>query len=145
MARHFLIKITQGATEIYLTSDGTENGRRCRTDVPNVDTLFDSESGNTTVAAGGSPFTESPLSAEGGRPFEIQIPFCPTARFDDLVSQKDAAGTGGEYTIEFSGGEPGDKTVTAIQHYNPVPIGFGSRFSPGYVRDVVLRFITTPV
>lgn len=145
MARYFLISIQQGATTVWLTSDGTNTGRRCRAICPEIATLFEPESGNTTVAAGGSPFTESPLSAEGGRPFEIQIPFCPTARFDELVSLKDAAGPAGEYTIEFDDGEPGSKTVTAIAFYNPVPIGFSPQFSPDYVRDVVLRFITTPV
>jgi hypothetical protein len=144
MAKYYLISIEQGATTVWLTSDGTNTGRRCRTVIPQMAAILEPESGNTTVAAGGSPFTESPLSAEGGRPFEIQIPNCPKARYDALVALKDAAGPAGEYTIAFDDGTPGDKTVTAIAHYNPQPIGFDA-WGTDVVRGVQLRFITTPV
>lgn len=147
MARDFLFSITYDGDTIWLTSDGTETGRRCRTEPTNIDRLFEDASGNTTVAAGGSPFTESPLDGNGGgRDFEINIPNCPTARFDDLVAMKDDAGTAGEVTVTIDG-EPGSKTVTAIYHWNPIPIGFDPRFSTAasYVRNVRLRFITTPV
>ncbi len=144
MPRNYLISIQQGATTVWLTSDGTNTGRRCRTTVDNLAALLEPESGNTTVAAGGSPFTEQPLSDEGGRPFEIQIANCPPARYDALVALKNAAGPGGEYTIDFDDGTPGDKTVTAIAHYNPVPIGFQG-FGTNVVKSVALRFITTPV
>lgn len=143
MAREYLVSIQFGLTTVWLTSDGTGSGRRCKTEIPAADQLFEDESGNTTVAAGGSPFTELSDSAGGGRPIEIAIPNCPTDRLSDLQDLHAAAGAAGELEITIAG-EPGSVTVSAIQHYNPVPIGFG-RFTAGNMKNVVLRYITTPV
>jgi hypothetical protein len=141
MAREYLISITYGGSTVWLTSDGLNTGRRCRTETPGVDSLFETESGNTTVAAGGSPFTEKPLTAGKGRPFEIHIPSCPTARFTALVTLKDAAvAASGAATVTFAG-EPGSKTVSAVFNFAPTPVSFG-RFRTGTIKDVVLRFIT---
>ncbi len=144
MSKYYLISIVQGATTVWLTSDGLNTGRRCRTLIPQMAALIEPESGNTTVAAGGSPFTETPLSEGGGRPFEINIPNCPPARYTALRNLFTAAGPAGEFTIDFDDGTPGDVTVTGIQHYNPEPIGF-EEWGTTVVRNVKLRFITTPV
>lgn len=143
MARNYLISIQQGATTVWLTSNGTNTGRPCRTRIPQIADLLEAISGNTTVADDGSPFTEQPLSSGGGRPFEIQIPNCPPARYSALIALKDAAGAAGEYTIAFASGTPGNVTVTAIAHWNPTPIGFDG-FGTNVVKNVALRFITMP-
>lgn len=146
MARNFLIGITFDGDTIYLTDDGTNTGRRCRTQVANVDTLFESGSGNTTVASNGSAFTEQPLNGGGGRPFEIFIPNCPTDRYEDLRAMFTDAGATGEFSVSVDG-EQGTATVPAIQHWNPVPIGFEGPFSSAAanIKGVRLRFITTAV
>lgn len=145
MAKRFLYSITFDGDTVWLTSDGTEDGRRCKTEPTAIDHLFDDISGNTTVAAGGSPFTESPLNNGGGKAFEINVVNCPTARYNELIAIRDAAGKTGELTITIEG-EPGSKTVTAVWHWNPIPIGFDPEFSTAaaYLRNVRLRFITTP-
>lgn len=145
MAKHFLFSIAYGLTTVWLTSDGTSGGRRCKTEPTGIDQLFEDISGNTTVAAGGSPFTESPLDNGGGKAFEINIPNCPTARLTALQALKTAAGKTGVLTVTING-EPGSKTVTGVFHWNPIPIGFDPQFTTTahYVRNVRLRIITTP-
>lgn len=143
MAREYLVSITRGATTVWLTSDGTGSGRRCKTNIPAADQLFEDVSGNTTVASGGSPFTENPDANGGGREFDIEIPGCPTARLTELQNLHDAAGPAGEFEITIVG-EPGSVTVSAIGNYKPTPIGFG-RFTTGNMKNVIARYITTPV
>lgn len=144
MARDYLISITFDGDTVWLTGDGLETGSPCHTEVPGIADLYEAISGNTTPAAGGDPFTESPLDNGGNRPFEIHFVrgSVPTARFDELVALKDVAGPAGECTITIVG-EVGSKTVTAVHHWNPVPISWG-RFSSGRIRGLVLRYITTP-
>lgn len=145
MARNYKIGLT-GAVgpTVWLTDDGTEDGRRCRTAIPNIAALFEPVSGNTTVAAGGSPFTEKPLTNGGGRQFEIQIPNCPTARYDELRTLIDAAvANDTAITIELTG-EPGTAEVDASPNYSPIPLDFDSQQNTDNMRAVVVRFMTIP-
>ena len=143
MARNFLINLSHGSTNLYLTDTGLAGGRRCRTETPGVAALFEPQSGNTSIAAGGYPFTEFPASAGGGRAFEIQIKNCPTSRFedlrdliDDLISDDAAA------VVTFTG-EPGSAIVNASPNFNPIPLEFDG-FSNNNIRNVTVRFITSP-
>lgn len=144
MARDYKISITFGGDTVWLTGDGLETGTPCKTEIPGVADLYEAISGNTTPAAGGEPFTESPLDNGGNRPFEIQFVrgSVPTARFNELIALKDAAGPAGECTITIDG-LPGAISITALHHWNPVPISWG-RFSGDRLRGLVLRYITTP-
>jgi hypothetical protein len=144
MARSFKISITDGLTTVWLTSDGLEDGRPCRTQIAGVAALYEPVSGNTTVAAGGVPFTEKPLTNGGGKPFDILIPNCPTARYEALESLKNSlVAAGGLATIHLEG-EPGTVDVDAIPRFDPIPLDFESQFNTDNMRGVLFRFTTAP-
>jgi hypothetical protein len=149
MAKEYLISITGNVasvpTTVWLTRDGTNTGARCRTDVPNADALFAANSGNTTVASGGVPWTERPLANGGGRPIEIHFrgTLAASGLFASLKALiADADANDGEFTITFAG-DPGSVTVLAAINYAPVPFSWG-KFAGGRIKDVVARFITKP-
>ena len=144
MARSFKISISDGLTTVWLTSDGLEGGRPCRTQIPGIAGLYEDVSGNTTVAAGGVPFTEKPLTNGGGRDFDIIIPNCPTARYNDLDALKSAlVDAAGLATLTFDG-EPGTIEVVAIPRFDPIPLDFDSGFNTDNMRGVIFRFKTAP-
>lgn len=150
MARHYLINISGtgpgGPTSIYLTTDGLVGGVRCKTRVPEADTLLTPATGNTTTASDGSPFTEKPLTAGKGRPFTIEIPNCKIPVYDDLKELIDyVVDQNADLQVVFSGGDTDDIDVQATPNFAPVPIGIAREkaFSPGIIKNVTLRFITT--
>jgi hypothetical protein len=147
MAKEYLISITGTVSgspvTVWLTDDGTNTGRRCRSSIPAAAALFSPASGNTTVAAGGSAFNEIPLTVGGGRPFEIQIPSFQTARYTAIKNLIDAIAVDESATLTVTlTGETGAATATARPHFNPLPYDFG-RFVSGWIKGFVLRLITT--
>jgi hypothetical protein len=150
MAKEWLISITGNvasvATTVWLTKDGTNTGARCRTETPELDSLFAPSSGNTTVAAGGSPWTEKPLANGGGR--KAKISFQGTVAASGLYSDlkelfDDADANNGSFTVTFAN-DMGSISVLADPDYDPVPIGFNPRSVGGRIRGLVLRLITKP-
>lgn len=149
MAREYLISITGNVasvpTTVWLTKDGTNTGPRCKTEIPGIDQLFATNSGNTTVAAGGNTWTEKPLAAGGGRPVEIHFlgTISAAGLFADLKALFDDADTNnGVFTVTIAG-DPGSISIVTAPFWNPVPFGFG-RFSGGRIRDVFARMISQP-
>lgn len=148
MSRFYLIHLTgtgsAGAVSIYLTSDGLIGGRRCKTRIPNANQLLNPHSGNTTVAASGSPFTEKPLNAGKGRPFAIQIDWILTPRYLALKDLIDNS-TANNIDIRITAvGEPGSIDVNATPNFAPDPYDLES-FRDDTIKGLELRFITTAV
>lgn len=148
MSRFYLIHLTgtgsAGAVSIYLTSDGLIGGRRCKTTIDGAAALLNPQSGNTTVAASGSPFTEKPLIAGRGRPFAIKIDWIPTARYLTLKDLIDNSATNNLDITITAAGEPGSINVNAIPNFAPGPYDLES-FRDDTIKGLELRFITTAV
>lgn len=148
MSRYFVVHISGtgsgGPVDIYLTDDGSSGGRPCRVDVPGAANLLTPASGNTTVASDGTAFTEKPLTAGKGRPFEVVAAWCTTSVYEDLKDLIDyVVEQETEITVEGSG-EPGDFDVQAIPNFAPVPIEWEG-FTTDVIKGLRLRFITTEV
>lgn len=129
---------------IWLTSDGTETGRPCKTAFQNADGLLAPRIGTTSVSNAGTAWNEYPLNdTNGGRGFNIQIANMKTPVFDDLKELIDAliADPLGTVTVTATG-EPGDIDAVAIPWFNPVPLRFGA-FSTGFVKNVEIALMTT--
>lgn len=133
-----------GAHTYYLTSNGLVGGRACKTHIPEAADLLTPHSGNTTVAADGTPFTEKPLTAGKGRAFQIQIDWLPTAVYSNLKTLID-------YCVEHdtalrvtASGEPGSIDVDVSPNFAPVPID-PAGFTDSYIKGLTLRFITVEV
>lgn len=147
MSKYYEIEIagtgSGGAVDIFLTSTGAAGGRPCKNTIPNpgLAGLLTPNSGNTTVASDGTPFTEKPLTAGKGRPFEIETAFCNTDVYDDLKDLID-------YCVEHSTliqvtgtGEPGDFDVACSPNFGEgYPIDFEG-FGEDVIKGLKMRFI----
>ena len=148
MSKYFLINISgtgpSGAVSYDLTSNGTNTGRPCKTEVVGVASLLSPESGTTTVASDGTPFTEKPLTAGKGRPFELNSAWVPTSVYEDLKELIDYVVDQGTDVAITGSGEPGDFDVQAIPNFAPIPIDFDG-FSTDIIKGLKLRFIVSEV
>lgn len=147
MSKYFLINISGtgpgGAVSIYLTSNGLVGGRRCKTEIPNADLLLTPNVGNTTICSDGQPFTEFPLTAGKGRPFDVRIEQNKTTVYDDLKELIDFVDADPGATLRLTAaGEPGNIDVDFRPNHSPIPLGFGT-FSTDYIKAIVIRGITT--
>lgn len=142
--RNYKFSISDGSETVWFTRDGTESGSPCRSTPEGIAELYEALSGNTSPAAGGDPFTEHPLDSGGNRPFVLRFPGYPRPRFAELQTFKAGTTSATELTLTIDAGDDiGQKTVTFIWHYNPVPVTWG-RFSTINVKDLQIRGITTP-
>jgi hypothetical protein len=148
MSKYYLINIagtgSGGAVSLWLTSDGTETGRPCKTVVNGIAGLLSPESGTTTVASDGTPYTEKPLTAGKGRPFELDSAFVPSDLYDDLKALIDYVVEQGT-AIDIAGtGTAGDFDVSAIPNFVPVPIEFEG-IGIDVIKGLKLKFIVAAV
>lgn len=146
MARFYKLRIQgtgpSGAVSIYLTDDGTANGRPCKTTIENLAALLTPQSGNTTVASDGTPFTEKPLTAGKGRPFAIVAAWTRTTVFSSvktLIDHCAAQGTNVRITGTLG---PSEFDVDAVPNFDPIPIDFEG-FNADAVKGLRLRFVTS--
>lgn len=147
MSRYFTIQLSgtdsSGPTAFYLTDSGADDGRPCKNELIGAALLQTPTIGNTTVANNGVPFTEKPVFPGGGRPFEIRVAHIPADVWENLRNFID-------YTIAQDGtmsmtatGEPGTIEADMVPNFGPTPYDY-DKFSGGWVKGVVLRFITKP-
>jgi hypothetical protein len=149
MARNYLINlqgvVSASPVSLWLTSDGTDDGRPCRTKIPGVALLLAAATATGTIGDDGIPFNEYPVTAGGGRAFDILIPSLPTARWTEIKNLIDAMQIDkSEGTFIGTNGEPGAFDVNWIPRPDPIPLDCDG-FSIGYVRNVIIRGITTAI
>jgi hypothetical protein len=137
MAKFYLIQLNS----VYLTSDGTSSGKRCKLTVSGVENLVRTRTGFTSLAIDGTPVTQ--IVEQNGKGFavEISIETLTKTVFDDLIELINNALVQSA-TIDLIGtGETGNFNVDVIP-LMPNPFSFES-FRNNYIKNVALRFVTT--
>lgn len=151
MARNYKLKLSgivaASPVVIWFTIDGSENGRVCRSRIPDLDNILAFTTATQTIGNAGNPFNEKPLTDGGGRPFDINFENVPVDRWDDL-SELIAAAMADESELNFvgTGAETADFDIDFIPRYdgNVQPLTH-EKFSIGYIKGVTIRGTTTAI
>lgn len=137
MARFFRVNFGS----FFLSSDGTENGTRCKLSVSGFDQLLMSKTGSVSISANGTPFVQLVDTGKKGVPLEITVAVFYQPIFEQLKELFDAANNDQEsLEIEISG-DPGSFSGNILPMM-PKPITPGD-FRHGRIFNTVIRVITT--
>ncbi|MBS1797463.1 MAG: hypothetical protein JSS81_26810 [Acidobacteria bacterium] len=135
MSRFYSIQIDS----IYLTSDGTAGGDKCRLTIPNVEDLLTTITGAIVPAIGGGAVLQL-VPWTGGKQFEVEIETLMRDEWEDLTAlinsklEADAS-----FTVSGAG-DTGDFSVTAKPF--PVKPFSAQRFINGRIIGANFKFIT---
>lgn len=136
MARFNLVKI---GTE-WLTSDGTEAGSPCKTNVIGLRNLVSDKTGSVKIASDGTPHVQLLDTDKKGNLIEIQTSFMEKAVFDDIIAIHNAAKNGSLLIALEILGDTGDFIMDSVPAV-PNDIEFEG-FSGGIIKSATFRYIT---
>lgn len=135
MARFYEIQIDS----IYLTSDGTSAGDKCKLEVSNLEDLLVSVAGVAIPTASGRVVTQT-VEWTKGKTFEIRINTLAADVWDDLKTLiNDALDDDSDFEI-IGTGDTGNFTVT-VKPFPNKPFSATS-FINNRIRGATLRFVT---
>jgi len=133
---------TGSVDEIYLTSNGKENGTPAKIEVTGDDLFVDDIGETITPGADGTVHSQAvDLPPAGGRAFEIKIFFCPAALKESLETAiKATRGTDETVRVQLS-------SVKRVIDVQAKANGNGwlstGKFSGDVINDVTFRLIST--
>ncbi|MGI8542052.1 MAG: hypothetical protein ACR2MD_01065 [Aridibacter sp.] len=138
MYQYNLIKIDS----IYLTSDGTLNGRRAVTSVKGLNELYNGQAGTARSNADGSKI----LQLADLKGVEIEIEFTDWVYKSTLDTVKARLTTfisnGLPFALEITGEAGAFVLLTVIFDWNPLPIEFGTEYLTGRIKGAKIHLAT---
>lgn len=137
MARYNLIKIGT----IYLTNDGTQTGKECKTSVTGLNLLKTTKIGNIQYAADGTPHANLIEVGQKGVPIEITVDWLAKTVFDNInTTINDALNNMTTINVIITG-DTGTFNVNVIPGLAE-PIDWAG-FSSGIIKGAKYKFVTT--
>jgi len=134
MARFNLIQIE----DIYLTSDGTSGGSRCKNEIPDLIRLRTAKR-RTLVDLIEGPSQVQLFDNLIGESFTIRVQYIKKSVLDDVIEIIDLADSNHEFiTVKITGGDIGEFDLECQFE----AITGGSQFSNGIVKSVDISFKT---
>lgn len=124
---------------IYLTDDATSAGVPCKLSVTGAAAVAQTRTGQTTIAADGTPVNQT-FAAAAGKVLEIKVETLTAAVWADIILLFNDA-LSNSATINIVGtGEIGNFDVSVLPLL-PKPFE-ASEFTNGRIKNAVFRFVT---
>lgn len=136
MGRYNLISIGG----VYLTTDGTATGDKCRSNVTGLDALNLDYSGNTFTALDGTPYVQVIANRSRGEVVEVDIEQLGKSVFEQIVGVLNGATASSAGVAMKVVGDLGSFYLTVLPNY-PNPLEVSGEFIEERIRSVKLRFI----
>jgi len=137
MARYNEVKIDT----VYLTSTGLVGGKPCKVNVPGLEQLQTTKTGQVANSANGTPYLQLIDFEHRGIKIQVETEWMSKTVYDSIVAIHEASKNGGTtIPIEISG-DTGDFTFDVVCAI-PQDISFEG-FSNEYIRRAVFRYVIT--
>lgn len=136
MGRYNLISIGG----VYLTTDGTATGDKCRSNVTGLDALNLDYAGNTFTALDGTPYVQVIANRSRGEVVEVDIEQLGKSVFEQIVGVLNGATASSTGFAMKVVGDLGSFYLTVLPNY-PNPLEVSGEFIEERIRSVKLRFI----
>lgn len=131
---------------VFLTSDGTDTGRKCRTVVTGIEALLAGFRGATQTAIDGTPYLQVTANNYKGIRFSINVNVTPDTELQALMTQINTALSGGNAIQVTIDGSRGTYDLQCLPDLTPGAVTGGEETDiGGRIKNLIFNFIIAGV